>query len=301
MTLILLQPHPSSNQICTMVIHVLYLLILILNAILKKNKSIPSDDAQQIQIAYGPPKPYARQKDEVLNDFLTCISLAPKDKWTNLLRTRVILLPNGETSPVPYIISLCSGFKTAKKLAIANVALIDWNSVTKKKRLVGPQAKVPWYQPVTQSQRIRAFFALMNKNYLWQMTLDDFEGEKMLGPFLAGLYQVRYKKYKTMGYATPNAQRRLTLSDRKKISLSLFNEADPQQHLMKVLFGCGAMFGFRGSAEHTYLELGHIRKGTFAPGHPWEGKTYYGFGGFQYKTNRLSLRHSFVSDDDEHM
>ena len=56
-----------------------------LNAILKKNKLLPSDDAQQILIAHGPPKPYTRQKDEVLNDFLTCLSLVPKDKWTNML------------------------------------------------------------------------------------------------------------------------------------------------------------------------------------------------------------------------
>ena len=173
--------------------------------------------------------------------------------------------------------------------------------MTKKKRVTGACSKFPWYQPVTQSQRIRAFFGLMNRKFLWQMTLDDFQGERMLGPFLEGLYDMRFKKYKSVGYAQPKKERRLTLSNRKKISIGCFDENDPEQHLMKVLFGCGAMFGFRGSSEHTYLEVGHIRKGTFPPGHPWEGKTFYGFGGFQHKTKKLSLKHSFVPDDDEHM
>ena len=128
------------------------------------------------------------------------------------------------------------------------------------------------------------------------MTLDDFEGENMLGPFLEGLYQMRYKKYKSVGYAQPKKERRLTLSNRKKIYIGCFNENDPQQHLMKVLFECGTMLGFRGLAEHTYLEVGHIRNDIFRPGHPWEG-----IGGFQHKTQKLSLKHSFVPDDDKHM
>ena len=162
-------------------------------SILSKNKDLPKDDKEQLVLSNIPPKPYTRQKDEVLNDFLNCLSIAPMNKWDRLLRSTMMLLPNGETSQVPFIVSLLSGYKTARKLATANQALIDWNMVTKKKRL--PKGdKLPWYQPVTQSQRIRAFFGLMNKKYLWQMTLDDFEGEKMLGPYLEHIYESRYKK-----------------------------------------------------------------------------------------------------------
>ena len=254
-----------------------------LQALRKQDKLSPNDDAKHAILSNCAAKPYTKQKEEVLNDFLSCLSLQPGSQYENLLKPRVVLLPNGETVSVPHLISSCSGFKTALKLSIANHALIAWNSITKKKR-IGPKCSFIWYQPVTQSQRIRALFGLLNKKYLWQMTLDDFEGEKMLGPFLAGLYQSRFKKYGHVGYAQPKINRRLTLNNRRKISLAMFDENDPEQHLMKVLFGCGAMFGFRGSAEHTYLELGHIRKGVFPAGHPWEGKTYYGFGGFQSKT-----------------
>ena len=272
-----------------------------LQSLRKTDKPLPADDTKQLILAAGPSKPYTRHKDDILNDFITCLALAPKQKWANLLVEREVLLPNGETCSVPHIISMLSGFKTAQKLAIANLALIDWNSVMKKKRISGPNSKFPWYQPITQNQRNRSFFALMSKKFLWQMTLEEFDGERMLAPFLEGLYKQRYKKYKSVGYAQEVKKRRLTLNNRKKISLAMFDERDPEQHQMKVLFGCGAMFGFRGSAEHTLLELGHIRKGTFLPGHPWEGKTYYGFGGFEHKTHKLSLKHSFIPDDDEHM
>ena len=154
-----------------------------LSSLLAKNKLLPSDDTSQLILANSKITPYTAAKHEVLNDFLTCLSLAPKEKWNKLLQTTTVLLPNGEAAAVPYIITNCSGFKTAAKLAIVNQALIDWNKLTKKKRVQGPNSKFPWYQPVTQNQRIRAFFGHVNKKYLWQMTTDDFEGERMLGTF----------------------------------------------------------------------------------------------------------------------
>ena len=49
------------------------------------------------------------------------------------------------------------------------------------------------------------------------------------------------------------------------------------------------------------LELVHVRKGVFTPGHPWEGKIYYGFEGFETKTTKLSMKHSFIPNEDKHM
>ena len=68
-------------------------------------------------------------------------ALAPKEKRKTLLTTTHVLPQNGETAEVPYIIISCSGFKTAVKLAIVNQALIDWNKITKKKRVQGPNSK----------------------------------------------------------------------------------------------------------------------------------------------------------------
>ena len=190
-----------------------------LQALRQQDKLSVADDSKHVILSNCAAKPYTCQKDEVLNDFLHCLSLQPGSKWSNLLKPRVVLLPNGKTRSVPHIISSCSGFKTALKLAIANMALIAWNSATKKKR-IGPNTPFIWFQPVTQSQRVRALFGLLNKKYLWQMTLEDFEGERMLGPFLAGLYQSRFKKYGHVGYAQPKTNRRLTLNNHKKNIIS---------------------------------------------------------------------------------
>ena len=70
---------------------------------------------------------------------------------------------------------------------------------------------------------------------------------------------------------------------------------------MKILFGCGAKFGFRGSKEHVFLELRHVRKGEFEVGHPMEGMTYYGFGGFEDKTHKISLNNCYVPNEDDLM
>ena len=107
---------------------------------------------------------------------------------------------------------------------------------------------------------------------------EDFTGEKMISAVMGSLFSQRLKKYATVGYGEPNANRRLLYGDRKKVKLSSFNEDDPREHQMKILFGCGAKFGFRGSQEHVFLELRHVRKGEFEEGHPMEGMEYYGFG-----------------------
>ena len=86
-----------------------------------------------------------------------------------------------------------------------------------------------------------------------------------------------------------------------KVKLSSFDESDPRQHQMKILFGCGAKFGFRGSKEHVFLELRHVRKGEFEIGHPLEGMTYYGFGGFEDKTHKISLSNCYLPNDDDLM
>ena len=79
----------------------------------------------------------------------------------------------------------------------------------------------------------------------------------------------------------------------------MFDESDPRQHQMKILFGCGAKLGFCGSGEHTYLELMHIRKGVFEEGHPLAGRTYYGFGGFKHKTKKLTLSNCYMNNGDD--
>ena len=52
-------------------------------------------------------------------------------------------------------------------------------------------------------------------------------------------------------------------SDGVKLYLSKFDENDPTQHQMKLLFGCRIMSGFRGSDEHMNLEVRNITQGFF--------------------------------------
>ena len=46
-----------------------------LNSLRKKDKSLPTEDRKQVILASAATKPYTCHKDEVLNDFLTCLSL----------------------------------------------------------------------------------------------------------------------------------------------------------------------------------------------------------------------------------
>ena len=56
-----------------------------LSSLLAKNKLLPSDDTSQLLLANTKITPYTAAKHEVLNDFLTCLFLAPKQKMEQTL------------------------------------------------------------------------------------------------------------------------------------------------------------------------------------------------------------------------
>ena len=54
-------------------------------------------------------------------------------------------------------------------------------------------------------------------------------------------------------YATKDEHRHLNQSDGMRVDISMFNEDNPSEHQMNLLFGCGKMYGLRGSNKHTEL------------------------------------------------
>ena len=78
--------------------------------------------------------------------------------------------------------------------------------------------------------------------------------------------------------------------------MDVFDENDPDQHQMKILFGFGLYFAFRGSTEHSNLRQEQIYQGTFEPGHEFEGKKYIGVRDMVDKTVQLSVHQSYICD-----
>ena len=70
---------------------------------------------------------------------------------------------------------------------------------------------------------------------------------------------------------------------------------------MKLLFGCGIHFGFRGSKEHVFLETSNMTHGTFASGHPFAGCDWYGVEGLLDKTHKLSVHKDHVRSNENFM
>lgn len=90
-------------------------------------------------------------------------------------------------------------------------------------------------------------------------------------------------------------------ADQEKIDLSKFNEDDPREHQMKLLFGCGIHFGFRGSKEHVFLETSNMTHGSFPSGHPFSGRDWYGVEGLLDKTHKLSVHKDHVRSNENFM
>ena len=85
------------------------------------------------------------------------------------------------------------------------------------------------------------------------------------------------------------------------VDISKFDENDPAQHQMKILFGSGIMYGLRGNMEHTYMEVSNITHGEFPVGHPYEGEVYYGFDGLLDKKHKLGVHTDYVRNSENSM
>ena len=89
----------------------------------------------------------------------------------------------------------------------------------------------------------------------------------------------------------------LRAEDVEKIDLAKFDEADPIQHMMKVLFGCGLFAGFRGNQEHTFFNIKQISQGHYPEKHEnpdLAGLPYVSIDNMLDKTNKLSVHNSYL-------
>ena len=79
------------------------------------------------------------------------------------------------------------------------------------------------------------------------------------------------------------------------IDLSLLDEEDPRQLMMKLMLGCGAFVGFRGVKEHTNLRPKNLAREPFPPGHPLFGEEFWAFRFMEDKTTKLSVHNPVLS------
>ena len=149
----------------------------------QKFKSVKRTDADLKSVALGCGQSHAHLQCQVMKDFVVCLT-SYGEKWKPLLCLSSFTDVGGNVVKIPLIIKTLGGEVTSKKVCLANDACIDWQGITKKKSTGKESKDCPWFQPVTQSQRLRTFFAKMQKCYHWQLTIEHFKGPHQIGPFL---------------------------------------------------------------------------------------------------------------------
>ncbi len=101
-------------------------------------------------------------------------------------------------------------------------------------------------------------------------------------------------------YGVKNAACHLSSAEVEKVKeLSKFNEDDPIQHMVKVMFGCGLYAGFRGNAEHTHFNMSMLHFGEYPKNHAdpmLAGRKYVSISNFEDKTNKISVHNSYLRD-----
>ena len=92
----------------------------------------------------------------------------------------------------------------------------------------------------------------------------------------------------------------LSAADVEKIDISKFDETDPRQHIMKVLFGMGFYAAFRGSSEHALMKKSQISFGTYPDNFEnstLAGKNYVAIANIPGdKTRTVTVTNSYARD-----
>ena len=92
----------------------------------------------------------------------------------------------------------------------------------------------------------------------------------------------------------PDVNRRLNEKDAMKVKdLTIFDENNPEQHCMKLLYGLGRVIGCRGG-EYTNFLISQILHGDFAENHEWHGHSWFAINGMTDKTHKLSVHNPHV-------
>ena len=104
---------------------------------------------------------------------------------------------------------------------------------------------------------------------LYSSRLTEFGRVRNIHTFIFQKLYISNLKYSTnlilqqAGYGKRDSTKRIREEDRSLLDISVFDENDPRQHQMKMLFGMGLVFGLQGSSEHTNLEVRNITHGDF--------------------------------------
>lgn len=106
-----------------------------------------------------------------------------------------------------------------------------------------------------------------------------------------------YTNQGKLGYGKKNKNCKVQDQDMKKFyNLSIFDEANPQEHQQKLMTIFGAFMGFRGGEEHWKLERSQIGSGFFPDDHEiWPGGEWWGVTSMgEFKTHQLSMECNYV-------
>lgn len=88
----------------------------------------------------------------------------------------------------------------------------------------------------------------------------------------------------------------MSASDAEKIDLSKFDESDPYQHMMKILFGCGVFCMFRGK-EHAAFNRNQVKFGNYPRSFEYPnlaGHPFVSIDNLLDKTCRLTVNNNYA-------
>jgi hypothetical protein len=102
-------------------------------------------------------------------------------------------------------------------------------------------------------------------------------------------------------YGNRSDNTHLSAEDAERIDLSIFDEADPWQHMMKIMFGCGIYCMFR-SKEHAFFNVNQVKFGHYPRTYEYPGlagQPYVSINNLTDKSHRITVNNNHARQTSE--
>jgi hypothetical protein len=211
---------------------------------------------------------YTNCKKKLLNKFVEVLRSHPEKYARYIILTTDVPPSFPFNKPTEVVFVLLRGDDNrADKIRQLNAMIIDWVSDKRLKKSTKWRELFP-SSHITQYNDTH-LFASVKDYYQWSYSQEDFCFDGGYNGFFAALCKKRraedvsyccvffqnfyhsftqtiFVNQTKPQYGNKSKNVHLSAEDAEKIDLSKFNEDDPNQHMMKVMFGCGVYCMFRG-------------------------------------------------------
>jgi hypothetical protein len=247
-----------------------------------KMNDLQTEDGQMYAEATSHSKRHENRRQSMLSKITdVCVDL--KDELGNL--SELVEDTNDPGTYIPKALVVLGGNESMYKCSLASDIL--WHVMKDMKNTKAKTGECPYLQPNTEYSYLRSVLAILKDEFDWRYKFEtSFSFKGGLKPRMELLHDRRKNEWPT--YGTGQNKQQPSVTDVSEVNLSMFDEADIEQHQQKNMINMGIHFALRGNSEHANLLISQLVEGKYDASHPLAGQHFIKLTGLVDKAHKIT-------------